>query len=108
MREASIVLTVPTVIAPALAPILGGFFVDYVSWHWIFLVNVPIGIAGFFFSLVFLREERMGGHDAFDFSGFLMSACGLVLVLLPFARPEDRAGPRWTWLVRVLSASSFS
>src|SRR5437660_10505203 len=47
--QASVVIIMPTVVAPALGPVLGGFLVDYVSWHWIFFINLPIGLAGILF-----------------------------------------------------------
>lgn len=37
---------IPLIVAPATGPVLGGFFVEYLSWHYIFLINIPIGIAG--------------------------------------------------------------
>lgn len=40
------VMSIPILLAPALGPVLSGWLVDYVSWHWIFLINVPIGIVG--------------------------------------------------------------
>src|SRR5689334_14677280 len=51
--RAALILTVPTVIAPALGPIVGGWLVDYVDWRWIFFVNVPIGIVGLIFTATF-------------------------------------------------------
>jgi EmrB/QacA subfamily drug resistance transporter len=84
--QASIVLTVPTVIAPALGPVLGGFFVDYVSWHWIFLVNIPIGVAGFLFTWAFVHEEKGEVTGSFDVPGFVLSGGGLALVLFALSR----------------------
>jgi EmrB/QacA subfamily drug resistance transporter len=84
--QASIVLTVPTVIAPALGPVLGGFFVDYVSWHWIFLVNLPIGIAGFFFTWAFVKEEKSEQTMPFDVPGFVLAGGGLALILYALSR----------------------
>ncbi len=84
--QASIVLTVPTVIAPALGPVLGGFFVDYMSWHWIFLVNVPIGIVGFIFCWAFVREEKGEVTTPFDIPGFVLSGGGLALLLFALSR----------------------
>src|SRR3979490_1162962 len=79
--HASAVLTVPTAIAPALGPVLGGWLVDNASWRWIFYVNVPIGIAAFIFALVFLREHTEPAAGRFDFWGFVCSGAGLGLLL---------------------------
>ena len=79
--RASAVLTVPTAIAPALGPVLGGWLVDNASWRWIFYVNVPIGIAAFVFALVLLREHTEPAAGRFDFWGFVCSGAGLALVL---------------------------
>ncbi|MGI8550337.1 MAG: DHA2 family efflux MFS transporter permease subunit, partial [Dehalococcoidia bacterium] len=87
---ASLILTIPTVIAPALGPILGGWLVDDVSWRWIFYVNVPIGIIGFLFSLAFLKEHTEETAGRFDLLGFLFSGAGLALVLYALSRgPGD-------------------
>jgi EmrB/QacA subfamily drug resistance transporter len=90
--RASAVLTVPTAIAPAVGPVLGGWLVDNASWRWIFYVNVPIGIAAFLFALVFLREHTEPAAGRFDFWGFLSSGAGLGLVL--YALSE---GPTYGW-----------
>jgi EmrB/QacA subfamily drug resistance transporter len=79
--HASAVLTVPTAIAPALGPVLGGWLVDHASWRWIFYVNVPVGIAAFAFALAFLREHTEPAAGRFDVWGFLCSGAGLALAL---------------------------
>jgi EmrB/QacA subfamily drug resistance transporter len=90
--RASAVLTVPTAIAPAVGPLLGGWLVDNASWRWIFYVNVPVGIAAFVFALLFLREHTEPAAGRFDFWGFLCSGAGLALVL--YAVSE---GPTYGW-----------
>jgi EmrB/QacA subfamily drug resistance transporter len=90
--HASAILTVPTAIAPALGPVLGGWLVDNASWRWIFYVNVPIGIAAFIFAFVFLREHTEPAAGRFDLWGFVCSGAGLALVL--YAVSE---GPTYGW-----------
>jgi len=79
--QASSILSIAAAMAPAIGPVLGGWLSDYVGWRWIFLVNVPIGIANFFFSLKVLREYKESDAGKFDYSGFFLSAFGLALLL---------------------------
>jgi EmrB/QacA subfamily drug resistance transporter len=83
--RASSILAIPTVVAPALGPVLGGLLVTHASWHWIFLVNVPIGIAGFIFGALFLEEHTEPRAGRFDVWGFVLSGSGLALVLYALA-----------------------
>ena len=89
---AATVLTIPTVVAPAVGPVLGGFLVTKVSWHWIFLVNVPIGFFGLFMAFTFLQEHKEPSAGRFDASGFVLSGGGLALVLYGLSR-----GPSAGW-----------
>jgi EmrB/QacA subfamily drug resistance transporter len=100
--RASTILTIPTVIAPALGPILGGLLVDSVTWRAIFWVNLPIGIAGFIFSLVFLREHTEPDAGRFDALGFVLSGAGLALVLFALSR-----GPTDGWRSPLVLASGI-
>jgi EmrB/QacA subfamily drug resistance transporter len=79
--KASMILTIPTAIGPAIGPVLGGWLVDYVSWRWIFYVNLPIGIAAFVFSLFFLKESKEASAGRFDLAGFALAAIGLASLL---------------------------
>jgi EmrB/QacA subfamily drug resistance transporter len=97
--KASTVLIIPTVLAPALGPIIGGWLVTDVSWRWIFYVNLPVGVVGFVLGALYLREHREGTAGPFDLAGFLLSGAGLALVL--YALSE---GPLKGWRsVAVLS-----
>jgi EmrB/QacA subfamily drug resistance transporter len=98
--RASTILTIPTVVAPALGPILGGWLVDSVTWRAIFWVNIPIGIIGFAFSLLFLREHTEERAGAFDGWGFVLSGAGLALVLFALSR-----GPNSGWTSPIVLAS---
>jgi len=70
-------LGIPILIAPALGPTLGGYLVTYWSWQWVFYINLPIGIMGFFIALTYLRESRPQRGASFDFIGFFFVSVGL-------------------------------
>ncbi|MEU8510007.1 DHA2 family efflux MFS transporter permease subunit [Kitasatospora sp. NPDC048722] len=74
------VLIVPTALMPALGPPLGGFLTEHLSWHWLFLVNVPIGAAAVAVGLVGLRAEEEPPAGRFDATGFLLATPGLGLL----------------------------
>ncbi|MHB2265490.1 MFS transporter [Aliihoeflea sp. PC F10.4] len=87
-------LTVPALIGPLVGPPLGGFITTYVSWHWIFLINVPIGILGIIVSGRVLPEMPGGIAAPIDWRGFALAAIatagivfGLSVVSLPALPP---------------------
>jgi EmrB/QacA subfamily drug resistance transporter len=76
IRAASI-LTVPTTLAPAAGPVLGGLLVTELSWRWVFYVNVPIGAVAIIFGLIFVLQPEQDRPGRFDLTGFLLSGIGL-------------------------------
>jgi EmrB/QacA subfamily drug resistance transporter len=100
--QVSRILNIPTVLAPASGPVLGGLLIDKLSWHWVFYVNVPIGIAAFLFGLLFLQEYHGHTTGTFDLGGFLLAGIGLALTM--YALSE---GPSYGWTsVSILSSLS--
>ncbi|MBV9661183.1 MAG: MFS transporter, partial [Acidimicrobiales bacterium] len=79
--RASSILVVPTALAPALGPVLGGVFVTELSWRWVFFVNLPIGVAAWIFGMLFLDRHRSDGAGRLDLVGFVLSAAGLGLAM---------------------------
>ena len=79
--RASGIMVVPTALAPALGPVIGGLFVTKLSWRWVFYVNVPIGIAAVVFGLLFLAAQRQENPGRFDLVGFLLAGAGLGLLM---------------------------
>jgi EmrB/QacA subfamily drug resistance transporter len=79
--RASAILTVPTTLAPALGPVLGGLLVTDLSWRWVFYVNVPIGAAALLFGLLFLKSVPQAEPGKFDLPGFLLAGFGLGLAM---------------------------
>jgi len=70
---------IPALIGPILGPLVGGYMVDYLSWHWIFLINVPISLVGLAMSLKYMPDYRSKVID-FDFKGFLIFAGASLLL----------------------------
>ncbi len=88
--RASSILTVPTAVAPALGPVLGGLLVTSLSWRWVFFVNVPIGIAAIAFGIVFLEPNRQPHPGRFDLPGFLLSGIGFASLMFGVSEGPDR------------------
>jgi EmrB/QacA subfamily drug resistance transporter len=88
VRAASI-LIVPTALAPAIAPVLGGLLVTDASWRWVFYVNVPIGVAALIFGSLFVQQnaEITPGH--FDWRGFALAGVGLGLFMYGISEGPD-------------------
>jgi EmrB/QacA subfamily drug resistance transporter len=66
-------VTIPALIGPICGPPLGGFITTYASWHWIFLINVPIGFVGIAMASRFIPNIRIEHPDPFDFVGFVLA-----------------------------------
>ncbi|MCW3161498.1 MFS transporter [Chryseobacterium oryctis] len=70
---------IPALIGPVLGPLVGGYMVDYLSWHWIFLINIPIGVLGIILGLKYMPNYKSTDVD-FDLKGFLIFAAASLLL----------------------------
>ena len=75
------ILGVPMLLGPIFGPILGGYLIDNYSWHWIFLINVPIGAAAIIYSWRVLAADRPQPSESFDWIGMALMSPGLALFL---------------------------
>jgi EmrB/QacA subfamily drug resistance transporter len=75
-------VTIPALVGPICGPPLGGFITTYASWHWIFLINVPIGLLGIALASRFIANVHAERPDPFDWIGFILS--GLAIAGLAF------------------------
>ncbi|MGH9086822.1 MAG: MFS transporter [Acidimicrobiales bacterium] len=71
-------LTWPALAAPMIAPAIGGALTTYLSWRWIFLVNLPLGVVALLVALRIVPNLRRDDHRALDWRGFLLTGVGLV------------------------------
>jgi EmrB/QacA subfamily drug resistance transporter len=77
-------LSIPALLGPVIGPPLGGFMVTYMSWHWIFLINIPIGIIGIWLVRRYVPEIREASTPKLDWTGFLLSAVCLATLVSAF------------------------
>ncbi|HNQ06835.1 MAG TPA: DHA2 family efflux MFS transporter permease subunit [Tetrasphaera sp.] len=75
------ILGVPMLLGPILGPILGGYLIDAASWHWIFLINLPLGLIALAYAAWALPKDRPVPSESFDFLGMLMMSPGLAMFL---------------------------
>lgn len=74
-------LMIPATIGPILGPPVGGFIVTYLSWHWIFYINVPIGVLGIVLASIYVDEMRDPTPMPFDLRGLALSGTALACLL---------------------------
>jgi EmrB/QacA subfamily drug resistance transporter len=77
-------LLVPATLGPILGPPVGGFIITYLSWRWIFYINVPIGLLGMVLVSRYVEEFRETERTSFDFKGIILSGVALVCLMSSF------------------------
>lgn len=75
------VLGIPMLLGPIAGPILGGWLIEISSWHWIFIINLPLGIIALIVTMKVLPSDAPKPSESFDFVGMLLLSPGLALFL---------------------------
>ncbi|MCA9832433.1 MAG: DHA2 family efflux MFS transporter permease subunit [Thermomicrobiales bacterium] len=83
----------PALIAPVIAPLLGGIITEYFSWHWMFLINIPIGIACFVAAWILIDEQDAQKTAPLDIVGAILTTASLGAI---------------TWGAHMMSEASYS
>jgi len=101
------VLGIPMLLGPIGGPILGGWLIDVASWHWIFLINVPIGAVALVYALFALPKDNAEPSESFDFVGMLMLSPGLALFLYGISSLPETGTITATkvWVTMLIGAS---
>ncbi|HEX7910244.1 MAG TPA: multidrug transporter subunit MdtD [Paraburkholderia sp.] len=73
-------VAIPGLIGPLIGPTLGGWLVKIASWHWIFLINVPVGVIGCIATFIFMPDSRNEHVGKFDLKGYLLLIVGMVAI----------------------------
>jgi EmrB/QacA subfamily drug resistance transporter len=74
-------LILPILLGPASAPIIGGVLTQTLSWRWVFLINLPVGLAMLVFAWLFVPEHRPSPAGRLDWRGLVLSGLGLSALL---------------------------
>ncbi len=107
------ILGVPMLLGPILGPILGGWLIQVASWHWIFLINLPLGIAALIYANFALPKDTPHRSESLDLLGVALMSPGLALFLFGVSSLPSEGGdfgaPRvWvSMLVGVLLMGAF-
>ncbi|WP_141432239.1 DHA2 family efflux MFS transporter permease subunit [Bacillus sp. 03113] len=83
---------IPMLLAPALGPLLAGWFVDYASWHWIFIINLPIGVIAVLVGIRTLPNLARQSVPSLDFLGMLLAPIAFASI----AYGVSEGGTSWT------------
>ncbi|MCL1861605.1 MAG: multidrug transporter subunit MdtD [Proteobacteria bacterium] len=73
-------VTIPGLIGPLVGPSLGGLLVEIASWHWIFLINLPVGLIAGLLGMRLMPDFRASSLSPFDLSGYALLAFCMVVI----------------------------
>ena len=100
-------VTVPALIGPVIGPPLGGFITTYFSWHWIFLINIPIGLLGIFLALKYIDPIKSEDPERFDLYGLVLAGIGLAGIAFGLSVAGLNLLP-WPVIVALIGVGSIS
>ena len=71
-------ITIPGLLGPLIGPTMGGWMVQYLTWHWIFLINLPVGLVGCYAVWKFIPDLRGTERTRFDSLGFVLFGAAMI------------------------------
>jgi len=107
--QAMAVWGIGVMLGPIMGPTLGAWLTDNYSWHWVFLINLPIGVITVIGMLLFMTETQKQEQLRFDWFGFLALAVGIGSLQLLLDRGEQVGwfGATEIWIEAIISAIGF-
>ena len=101
-------VTTPALIGPVVGPPIGGFITTYASWHWIFLINVPIGIAGIILASRYIEDVRAEERERFDALGLLLAGLGIAGLAFGLSVAGLNFLPWWIVALLIVGGAFFT
>ncbi len=95
-------MLLPATIGPLFGPVVGGFLTTYLSWHWIFYINLPVGLLGIALTTRFIPQLREATHTRFDLRGMMLSGLSLGCVIFGL-ESASRGSGTLAWTIATLA-----
>ena len=107
--QAMAIWGVGVMLGPIMGPTLGAWLTDNYSWHWVFLINLPIGVITAIGMVMFLEETQKQEHMRFDWFGFIALAIGIGSLQLLLDRGEQVGwfDSNEIWIEAIVSVAGF-
>jgi EmrB/QacA subfamily drug resistance transporter len=100
-------VTVPALVGPVVGPPLGGFITTYFSWHWIFLINIPVGVLGIVLAQRYIDPIRSENPERFDLYGMVLAGIGVGGIAFGLSVAGLNLLP-WTVVIALIGVGSIS
>jgi EmrB/QacA subfamily drug resistance transporter len=100
-------VTMPALIGPIMGPPVGGFITTYASWHWIFIINVPIGLIGILLATRYIEDVRAEGLERFDLVGMVLAGAGVGGLAFGLSVAGLGLVPTWIIVALVAAGTAF-
>lgn len=98
-------------VAASISQLVGGFLIEHgiagLGWRWVFLVNLPIGLAALVAGRLLIVETRAPVPAKLDLHDAVIGAFGLALLLVPFMEGQDYGWPWWSVVLPLISVPVF-
>jgi len=85
-------VSLPAALGPILGPVLGGLILSFLSWHWLFLINLPLGIVGLVLAVRLIPADEPGRRVPLDIVGLLLASPGMVGVIYGLSQVGEAGG----------------
>jgi EmrB/QacA subfamily drug resistance transporter len=108
LTQAIAYITWPGLTALVLGPALGGFITTYASWHWIFFLNLPIGVVALVLALLWIENIRLGEVHPFDWFTFLLAGLASSGTVYAMEKLGGESGGHWKVPALILATSLLS
>jgi EmrB/QacA subfamily drug resistance transporter len=107
LLDAVAYLTWPALLAPVIAPAAGGWIITVASWHWIFLINIPLGILAFVAAVRLVPSAEPTPVRPLDWMGFVLCAGTLVALISTLELLNGRGSSRFEVVIGVVAIAGF-